>query len=268
MMQQAMPLDAMPRSLSFSRMLLVAIALHVLGLGLLVVWPRSAPDEIPVRTLNVTFGAPENVMRAPEPLPEITPEPVPSSPPPSPPVAAPQTPPPAPKAVASKERSVKIEDALKAQAPETQPRPPAQQPIATPKPIPSAGVMPNKPSQHVRQTAAPVMGVAVSDAAPMETAAQAIARYEQQMSAWLQQHRVVPPMARQLGQHGTPVLRVRINRQGAVSFFAIDRSSGFALIDDAAMDMVRRANPFPAPPASYPGGALLEFLIPVTFDLK
>ncbi len=222
--------------LNFNKMLGVAAVAHVVALLAIMLWPRTSVEEIPVRTLNITLGAPDMkpVMRS---------APV--------PVAAPKPAPPKPKAKAlPKPKPV----------PKVAPKPEAKKPApvkAKAKPVIAA------PSQFVRRPAAQAEAQAKD-----ESPAEAKARYEQTISVWLQRHRIVPEAARTLGQHGSPVVRVRINRQGAVIYFAVERSSGYQLIDQAAMDMVRRANPFPTPPAQYPGGQLLEFLMPVTFDLR
>lgn len=90
------------------------------------------------------------------------------------------------------------------------------------------------------------------------------ARYEQTISAWIQQHKIYPASAR--GREGRVVLRVRIDRQGYVRYYALEESSGVAMLNSAAIDMVRRANPVPAVPENYPAGNLIEFLIPITFE--
>jgi protein TonB len=201
-------------------------------------WPRAAVEEIPVRTLNITLGAPDMKQVV-----QSKPAPV-SAPKPAPPKSKVKVEPPKPKPL-----------------PKVKPKPEAKKP-APAKKAPSKPMI-AAPSQFVRKPAVQAEAVARN-----ESPAQAKARYEQTISAWLQRHRVVPEAARTLGQHGSPVVRVRINRQGAVIYFAVERSSGYELIDQAAMDMVRRANPFPTPPVQYPGGQMLEFLMPVTFDLR
>lgn len=135
---------------------------------------------------------------------------------------------------------------------------------------PSGGELARNPYQYARPRPGSTERnrVTVGPAAGQSDAETIKARYEQKISAWLQQHRIYPPMAKQLGQHGQPVLRLRIDRSGDVKFFTVDRPTGYQLIDEAALDMVRRASPFPAPPEDYPGGAMLEFLIPVKFDLR
>ena len=88
-------------------------------------------------------------------------------------------------------------------------------------------------------------------------------RYEQQISSWIQQHKVYPAGAN--GAEGRVIARMRIDRAGYVRYYAIEQSSGNDILDAAAIDMIRRANPVPAVPANYPAGNLIEFLIPITF---
>lgn len=102
----------------------------------------------------------------------------------------------------------------------------------------------------------------------MKDATEIRKRYEQEISAWLEKYKTYPPAARMLGQHGKPVLRLRIDRRGNVQFSTLERGSSYRLIDEAALEMVKKANPFPAPPSNYPAGEQLEFLIPVSFDLQ
>lgn len=110
--------------------------------------------------------------------------------------------------------------------------------------------------------------VTVGPANQQDSVAAIRARYEQKISAWLQQHRIYPSEAQEQKLAGNPLLRVRMDRSGNVKLFIVDRSSGHDVLDQAALQMVNRANPFPAPPENYPGGALLEFLIPVTFKAR
>lgn len=89
-------------------------------------------------------------------------------------------------------------------------------------------------------------------------------RYEQQISAWIARHKVYPASA--AGKEGRAVVRMRIDRQGYVRYYALEETSTLEVLDKAALDMIRRANPVPRPPANYPAGNLIEFLIPITFE--
>lgn len=88
-------------------------------------------------------------------------------------------------------------------------------------------------------------------------------RYEQQISAWVAKHRYYPKQAE--GRSGRAVVRVRVDKQGYVRYYKVEETSGYAVFDSAAIDMIRRANPMPAAPENYPAGNLIEFLIPITF---
>lgn len=131
-----------------------------------------------------------------------------------------------------------------------------------------------EPQRYVREVgAAPNMGQGIATGSAngqgtentmsSGTAQEIRERYEQQISAWIQQHKVYPAQAN--GAEGRVVARMRIDRAGYVRYYAIEQSSGNAVLDAAAIDMIRRANPVPAVPASYPAGSLIEFLIPITF---
>lgn len=148
-------------------------------------------------------------------------------------------------------------------------KPAAPAPVSAQPSKPATGIA-VQPQQHVRELPAPSQQTTQAAPIPDGTPeAQAIrARYEQVVSQWLETHKTYPAAAKMLGQQGQPVLRIRMDRAGNVKFSSVDKSSGYRLLDDAAMDMARRANPFPRPPANYPGDKLVEFLIPVAFKIN
>jgi protein TonB len=161
--------------------------------------------------------------------------------------------------------------------PRPAPKPAPLPDIATYSPTPVQPAIAPSPQQYVRevgQALAPLplpTGVANGAIGGQGTAStmteqteQAIrTRYEQQISAWIEHHKFYPPQAG--GREGRVIVRMRIDRMGAVRYYALEQSSGMAAIDTAALDMVRRANPLPAAPENYPAGNLIEFLIPITF---
>jgi TonB family protein len=63
------------------------------------------------------------------------------------------------------------------------------------------------------------------------------------------------------------VIRFAINRNGHVVSSKVEKSSGDAVIDAAALATVRRADPLPVPPQSV-SGEELTFLLPIRFDLS
>lgn len=105
-------------------------------------------------------------------------------------------------------------------------------------------------------------------AAPTAQQAEAMARYEQVLSQWLQRHKKYPPEARAQNLEGQAVIRLRIDRMGNVKFYRLQQRTGSDVLDRAALEMVRAANPVPTVPDEYPAGTLLEFLVPVHFTLR
>ena len=98
--------------------------------------------------------------------------------------------------------------------------------------------------------------------------AEMMSRYEQLISLWIEKFKKYPDEARSQGMQGETVIRIRIDRQGNIRYYILERSTGFEVLDRAAIDMVKLANPVPAVPNDYPQGDLIEFLIPVNFHLQ
>jgi len=98
--------------------------------------------------------------------------------------------------------------------------------------------------------------------------AELMSRYEQLISQWIEKFKQYPMQAREQNLQGETVVRIRIDRKGNIRYYILEHSTGNQILDRAAIDMVRRANPVPAVPNDYPRGDLIEFLIPVNFHLQ
>lgn len=72
----------------------------------------------------------------------------------------------------------------------------------------------------------------------------------------IEQAKRYPHAARRTGLQGAALLRFTIAPDGSVDGVGLARSSGFALLDNAALDTVRRAAPYP--PQSKPVGVEVE----------
>lgn len=98
--------------------------------------------------------------------------------------------------------------------------------------------------------------------------------YEMQLAAKIERQRYYPQRARQLGQEGQPVVRMVLDAAGNVMQLALENSSGVSLLDETALDIVRRAQPFPAPPAEYAqilrhrGDNRMVFRAPISFGIS
>ena len=80
----------------------------------------------------------------------------------------------------------------------------------------------------------------------------------------LERYRVYPASARDNRLGGRVVTRVTINRDGRLIDVRIDTSSGVPVIDQAEVEAIRKAAPFPPVPSDMPGDpGALPFVYPV-----
>lgn len=128
------------------------------------------------------------------------------------------------------------------------------------------------PAAETVTTAAPPQAVAaVAVAGTSATAGGgnpgARADFKAMVGAWIEKHKRFPDRLRRRGLQGTPVVRFRLARDGRVLNCQIERQSPHDGIDEAAMDTIRRADPFPAMPDDVPGETM-EFTVPIDFNLR
>lgn len=266
----------------FMLMVALAVAIHAVILGIASIVPMQKVTNIPVRAISFKLG--DAIPMEAEPVTDAG----------DVKVEAPimqavskdswQEPPPETKKTKSvRETGAKDKTPKVVKVPDTLPSEPPM-PLAPATPEPPA--VATTPQQYVREVGAaptnlPPLSQLTGEAAPKpaptapagpaaaptaaETAEQATlrARYEQEISSWIQKHKFYPAQGN--GKEGRAIIRLRIDRGGAVRYYAIEESSGLAAFDDAALDMIRRANPVPAVPDNYPSGNLIEFLIPISF---
>lgn len=91
--------------------------------------------------------------------------------------------------------------------------------------------------------------------------------YLTELSRHLSRFYEYPRRSRRLGQEGSPVVVFEFNRDGTLVRHSIGRSSGHSLLDDAALDMLKAAEPLPAVPESMRGESF-TYALPVRFSLR
>lgn len=102
----------------------------------------------------------------------------------------------------------------------------------------------------------------------VQTGGQASASsYNAMVVAHLQRFRTYPAEARARGTTGISAVRFSLNANGAVISVSLARGSGAAVLDQAALAMVRRASPFPPIPPGL-GRSSMSFTAPVRFNLR
>jgi periplasmic protein TonB len=159
------------------------------------------------------------------------------------------------------------ESTIAADTPATEP-PPA--PTPTPTRAPDASGDAGAETPRVAAAAAPAPDAAGGAQGPTRTEESDSARradYLAAVLAWLERHKEYPEDARRDREEGTALIAFTIDRGGNVLSFDIRRSAGNDALDRAAKEMVRRSNPLPAVPPTYPG-ARIEMVLPVTFALQ
>jgi periplasmic protein TonB len=94
----------------------------------------------------------------------------------------------------------------------------------------------------------------------------AIDAYIRTLSAEVAKVQRYPALARMRGWQGTAVLAITVSAAGNVLKSSVARSSGYAVLDEQALQMVSEAAPLPGSPTPFPGRAL-EIELPVVFRL-
>jgi protein TonB len=113
------------------------------------------------------------------------------------------------------------------------------------------------------------------DAAPSPAPQQApslerfdLGGYGAALQAAILTHRRYPPAARRLALEGVVEVEIQLRRDGGLSAPPrVVTSSGHAMLDRQALQMIERATPFKPLPEQH-AGAVAEFRVPVRFQLR
>ncbi len=85
--------------------------------------------------------------------------------------------------------------------------------------------------------------------------------------ALLERNKRYPEVAQSRRQQGIAQVFFSLDRQGRVIDSRVARSSGASVLDEEALALLRRAQPFPAPPRELPGERV-DLTVPIRFNLK
>jgi protein TonB len=157
--------------------------------------------------------------------------------------------------------------------PEAQIEAPTPKPVVKPRPRPAQPALQPQaetPPADATPAAAEMPASPVAAAAlpqPAAAAPQAMPPYAPILLDWLGRHRDYPRAARLRRQEGTPRIALTLDRSGRLLGLELTHASGHELLDRAALEMARRAAPFP-PPQLPPGIEKATFIVPVQFHLE
>ncbi|MBB4010627.1 energy transducer TonB [Allorhizobium taibaishanense] len=149
---------------------------------------------------------------------------------------------------------------------------PVQRPVETreaPTKKKPAKVAPQSPAQKAQREAK--AEVTQSDRTAASTTSSGLfsstatpQKWQSRLQAYLERRKRYPSESRANKEEGTVSIRFQIDDSGNVLSASISRSSGFANLDQAALDAIRRSSPVPAPPP----GVNKTINVPIRFDLR
>lgn len=212
---------------------------------------QPVPDVPPMPRTEVIQAAPRPEQKPeftvpkpdPRPVPDVEPRPVPRA------EVRPESPVPR---VAPPQPAPVIQ-------PQIAPVAPPQQDVPQPS-VPQAAVQPPA-------VAAPVVPVAPPAAKVDPTAERSMASsYEKSLSDLIKRQEKYPDRARRQHWQGTVVVSLSLSAEGKVTDISVFESSGREILDQAALDMVRRASPLPRAPEGLRGKER-SVRVPIAFKL-
>jgi protein TonB len=225
------------REHAFTWALCLSIALH---LAALITLPKFDQEPLePPKVLTVEISQPQPVQEPqpkPEPVkPKIEPKPIPKI-----------TPKPQP-VVEKKVSPVTVQ--------EEPPPPPVATPAPKAEPKPTVVAQPTPPE--------PPKPVTVNQ----EEIDNSRNQYGSLLSRESAQYKQYPKIAQMRGWQGDVAVDIQIDGNGNVLSTKIHTSSGFESLDKQALEMVKKASPFPMPPAALRAKPF-NVLVPVSFRLE
>jgi periplasmic protein TonB len=115
--------------------------------------------------------------------------------------------------------------------------------------------------------AAVEMAAAPNDGLPAANDSAALATWRTRIAVTLERNKRYPSEARARKQQGVAEVAFSIDRQGRVVASQILHGSGHPALDRETLELVRRAQPFPLPPAEMPGERV-DVVVPIRFSLR
>ncbi|WP_193171743.1 energy transducer TonB [Nisaea nitritireducens] len=91
--------------------------------------------------------------------------------------------------------------------------------------------------------------------------------YFASIQSWLERHKKYPRAARLRRYEGTVAFSFQINRSGSIMKRSIVKSSGRKILDEALLDLLKRADPMPPMPPEI-SGATFDFTTSIEYNLR
>ncbi len=88
-----------------------------------------------------------------------------------------------------------------------------------------------------------------------------------QVLDWLDQHKTYPRAAKRVGIEGVVQVRFSVDQDGRLEASGLEKTSGHAILDQAALALIKRATPFPISLRDF-GLDRIEFSLPIVYQLS
>ncbi|HEY0288803.1 MAG TPA: energy transducer TonB [Pseudomonas sp.] len=234
----------------YSGSLLLVLAVHAIAIIVALRWPASQAIELPPAAMMVELA----------PIPEPAPPPPPKVvQPPQPP--APEEELPLPKLEEAPKPEIEIPKPVK---PKPKPQPP--KPVKKIEPPKEEKPADEKPVDAPPSNAKPEKSTA-PQVAPPTPPSNALPSWQGDLLRHLSKFKRYPEDARRRGTQGINRLRFVVDKDGNVLSYEIAGGSGSAALDRATLEMIRRAQPLPKPPAELLNNGSLEVVAPFVYSL-
>ena len=235
----------------YSGSLAVVLGVHALAIALALNWTARPPIELPPQAMMVELA------------------PVPTPPPPAPPkvVTPPQPPAPVEELPIPKlAEAPKAEIAVPKPKPKPKPKPQPPKPVEK-KPEPVKEKPAEEKPADTQPTQAPTEKSAQPAPGPSPAQMAAKASWQGTLLAHLGKYKKYPASAQARGKEGVNRLRFVVDAEGNVLSFELVGRSGNADLDRATLEMIRRAQPLPKPPADMLNNGSIEIVAPFVYSL-
>ncbi|WP_095158943.1 energy transducer TonB [Pseudomonas sp. Irchel 3E13] len=229
--------------------LLLVLAVHAIAIVLALNWSAPQAIELPPAAMMI----------------EMAPMPEPAPPPPPKVVTPPQPPapveePPLPKLVEAPKPKIAIPKPAKPKA-KPQPPKPEQKPDPQEKPV-EQDVVDTPPSNAQAQKSA-----APAPAPSIASNSNALPTWQSDLLRHLGKFKRYPEDARRRGLQGINRLRFVVDGEGRILSYSLAGGSGSAALDRATLEMIRKAQPVPAPPKELLNNGSIEVVAPFVYSL-
>lgn len=121
-----------------------------------------------------------------------------------------------------------------------------------------------------KEVAPPTPAEAISktpNIVPQEQVTQHLESYSSLLAKAIAKYKQYPKIAQMRGWQGTVIADLEIDSKGSVVSVKIKKSSTYEVLDNEALEMIKKASPFPAPPESL-RGKNFNVLVPISFKLE